>query len=332
MTPTLEELLASARVVDLPLRAPFRGLTRREALLFEGPSGWAEWAPFRDHSDAHSARWLLAAIEQAYGSWPEPVRESVPVNAILPDLGAAASANWAAEQFAAGLRTFKLKVGHEARVDAARVAAVREAVGSGAALRVDANGRWTQDEAVEVLPRLLRAAGELEYVEQPCASLRDCAAVRRALPVRIAVDEGVRLAGDPAAVADALLAAADVIVLKSIPLGGVRDALELAEVVGLPVVVSGSLDTSVGIASGVALASALPELDFACGLGTGALFDADVVSEPVLPIRGELRPSRVVPEPELLERYASSAEVAGEWQARLARCHALLERDERESL
>ena len=332
MTPTLEELLAGARVVDLPLKAPFRGLTRREALLFEGPSGWAEWAPFRDHADAHSARWLQAAIEQAYGSWPEPLRQSVPVNAILPDLGAADSAVWAAEQFAAGMRTFKLKVGNDARVDAARVAAVREAVGDNAALRVDANGRWTQESALEVLPRLLRAAGELEYVEQPCASLRDCAAVRRALPVRVAVDEGVRLAGDPAAVADALLAAADVIVVKAIPLGGVRAALGLAQAVGLPVVVSGSLDTSVGLAAGVALAAALPELEFACGLGTGTLFDADVVSAPLLPVGGELRFTRVVPEPELLERYAATADVVGEWQQRLARCHALLASEERESL
>lgn len=327
MIPQLAELLASATTVSLPLAAPFRGITERELVLIEGPSGWAEFAPFRNHSDAHSALWLQAAIEQAFGQWPVPTRAAVPVNAIIPDVAAAEIANWVRPALAQGIGSFKIKVGSaDLATDLDRVAALRAAVGT-ARIRVDANARWTADAAVTALRLLTEAVGDLEYVEQPCATLAECAAVRAATGCRVAVDEGIRLAQDPSALRAELHAAADVIVLKAIPAGGVVRALQLAELIGLPVVVSGSLDSSIGLAAGLQLAGCLPQLDFACGLATGALFAGDLIADPQTAQDGVLQVRRSAPAPRLLSAAAARVtEVQRHyWQDRITRCYELLE-------
>lgn len=330
MLPPLAELLAGLRVVQLPLAREFRGLQARELALFEGPSGWGEFAPFWDHSDEHAARWLQAAIEQAYGSWPAARRQRVPVNAIVPALSPAAAAEWVRDLVATGGYTvFKVKVGGDFAADVERLQAVRAAASAAGVaaprLRADANGAWDLATATSQLPVLVSEFPELEYVEQPVASLADCARLRAETGVRIAVDEGLRLAAAPAQLADEVRAAADVLVLKAIPLGGVAPALDLAAAIGLPVVVSGSLDSSVGLAAGLQLAACLPELAGAAGLGTGALLAADVVAAPPRPTRGELPIGRLAPAPELLERFAAPADRGAAWRERLGRCHAILE-------
>ncbi len=298
MTP--EELLDSARVFALPLHREFRGVTVREGLLFEGPSGWAEFAPFLDHTDAHAGRWLAAAIEQAYGTWPPPLRARVPVNAIIPMTDAVTTGELTRAALASGCTTVKTKVGADDPAnDVARVATIRavlDEAGVRGRIRIDTNQRWSAAQAIALLPELDAVAGGLEYVEQPVAGRDALRAVRAAVDVPIAVDEGIRLATDPVAAVAALREVADVAVLKAIPLGGVRPALAVAEAAGLPVVVSGSLDTVVGLASGLWLAACLPNLAGACGLGTGALLRHDVVASPQPIVDGHLRVERVVPE------------------------------------
>ena len=196
-----------------------------------------------------------------------------------------------------------------------RVEAVRDALGPDGAIRVDANGAWDVDEAVTAIRLLDRAAGGLEYVEQPCSAVEDLAAVRREVDVPIAADESIRRAEDPYRVRD--LHAADIAVLKVQPLGGVRACLRIAEEIGLPVVVSSALETSVGIAAGVALAAALPELPYACGLATVQLLTDDVIDMPLLPVRGVLPVARPMPSPEALDRLAAAPDRTAHWEARL---------------
>lgn len=298
MTP--EQVLASARLFALPLKREFRGVTVREGLLFEGPSGWAEFAPFEDHSDEHAARWLEAALEQAFCAWPSLVREAVPVNAIIPMCDAETAAAWTVQALDRGCTTIKVKVGSSKfDDDVARVAAIRSSLDDAlveGAIRVDANGHWTVEQAADRIGVLDAIAGGLEYVEQPVADRDQLRGLRRRVHVRIAVDEGIRLEADPVAAMADLREVADVAVLKSIPLGGVERALALAGSCALPVVVSGSLDTSVGLASGLWLAGSLPELPFACGLGTGALFSQDVVADPQQVVDGHLVVRRSIPE------------------------------------
>jgi O-succinylbenzoate synthase len=205
--------------------------------------------------------------------------------------------------------------------DEARLEAVRDALGPEAAVRVDANGAWSVDRAVTAVRALDRAAGGLEYVEQPCASVEDLAAVRRRVDVRVAADESIRRAEDPSRVRD--LEAADVAVLKVQPLGGVRACLRIAEDIGLPVVVSSALETSVGIAAGLALAAALPDLPYACGLATVQLLTADVVAEPLLPVDGYLPVSMPRVDPHALDLLAAGAERVAHWEARLAEVRGL---------
>jgi o-succinylbenzoate synthase len=308
-------------VYAIGLTTRFRRITVREGMLVEGPAGWGEFCPFPEYDDAECVPWLGAAVEAAQVGWPAPVRDRVPVNAIVPAVSPADAYDLVK---AAGCGTAKVKVADapgSLGLDVERVAAVRDALGPGGAVRVDANAAWDVDEAVAAIRALDRAAGGLEYVEQPCPSVAELAAVRRRVDVRIAADESIRRAEDPLRVAVA--EAADVAVLKCAPLGGVRRALAVAEACGLPCVVSSALQTSVGLAAEIALAGALPELPFACGLGTGALFTADVVEEPLVPRDGWLavprRASAPVPDP----AWEAPADRAAWWAERFARVAAL---------
>src|SRR6476661_341646 len=283
--PAVEELLERAHVVALPMRVRFRGVDMREALLLEGPSGWGEFSPFLEYSDVESSRWLAAAVESSYAVWPAPVRDAVPVNASVPAIGPDRVRDVLARFD--GCTTAKVKVAERGQTlddDVDRVAAVRSAMGRSARIRVDANGGWDVATATEALSRL--TAYDLEYAEQPCATVEELVQLRTALArngidVRIAADESIRKAEDPIRVAR--LGAADVVVVKVAPLGGVGAALEIVEACGLPAVVSSALDTSIGIAAGVALAAALPSLGHACGLGTVGLFERDVSATPWRP-------------------------------------------------
>ena len=308
------------------MRVPFRGVLHREALLLRGPAGWGEFSPFLEYDDDEAARWLAAALEAANEGWPLPIRDRVPVNATVPAVPAAAVASVLARF--PGCTTAKIKVaqpGQSLADDINRVAAVREALGDRGKLRIDANGAWSLTDAGRALTAL--APFDLEYAEQPCASIEDLAALRVALAragvdVLIAADESVRKAEDPLRVA--LAGAADVVVLKVAPLRGVRPALDIAQACGLPVVVSSALDTSVGIAAGVALAAALPALPYACGLATAALLAGDVVRPSLDGHGGSIAAGPVVADPALLAEFAAPQDRREWWLARLERCERLL--------
>jgi O-succinylbenzoate synthase len=310
--------------VALPLVTRFRGLDVREALLVEGPEGWAEFAPFAEYDDHEESAWLAAAIDFGWNATPAPLRERIPVNATVPAVDPD-EVRAVLERFP-GCRTAKVKVAASDQTlaqDVARVRAVREALGPEGRVRVDANGGWNVDEAEHAIHAL--APFDLEYVEQPCASVEELAEIRvrtKYMGIPIAADESVRRAEDPLAVAEA--GAADVLVVKAAPLGGIRRALEIVARAGLPVVVSSALDTSVGLAMGAYLAASVPELDYDCGLGTASLLAADVTRAPLLPVDGAIDVRRVDPDPALLDRYAADPERTAWWLARLERCHALL--------
>lgn len=306
-------------VYAVPMRTRFRGLDRREGVLVRGPAGWAEFSPFWDYDDATCVPWWQAAGEAAYHGWPAPVRDRVPVNCTVPAVGPEAAA---AIISASGCGTAKVKVaepGQSFADDYARVAAVRAALGPTGRLRIDANGAWDVERAVRNIAQL--EAFGLEYVEQPCRSVEELAAVRRRVGVPIAADESIRRAADPLRVA--LVEAADIAVLKVQPLGGVRACLRIAERIGLPVVVSSALETSVGIAAGVALAAALPELPYACGLATLSLLERDAVDQSLLPVDGMLPVVRPEPSEVSLAAVVAEDSVSERWQERLARIRAL---------
>lgn len=323
--PSVEELLAAARVVVLPMRVKFRGILEREVLLLKGPVGWGEFGPFPEYGDAEASRWLASAIEAGWQGFPEPLRTSIPVNATVPAVPAARVPEVLARF--GRVDAVKIKVaehGQSLDDDAARVAAVRDELPD-AAIRVDANGGWQVPEAVEALTRL--AGAGLEYAEQPVPDIDGLAEVRRQLrragvPVLIAADESVRKEDDPLKVARA--GAADLIVVKVAPLGGVRRTLGIVAEAGMPAVVSSALDTSVGIRAGLALAAALPELPYACGLGTVSLLAGDVTADPLVPDDGAIRLRDAVADEGLLEQYAAPADRKEWWLSRLLRVYAEL--------
>nr|WP_328808608.1 o-succinylbenzoate synthase [Nonomuraea montanisoli] len=287
-------------VFRIPMRTRFRGQTAREGVLLRGPAGWGEFSPFPEYGPRECARWLACAREAAFEGWPAPVRDTVPVNATVP----AVPAERAFELVrSSGCATAKVKVAEPGQTfadDLARVEAVRDALGPAGRLRVDANGAWSADEAVRRLKELDRFG--LEYAEQPCATLEELARVRRACDVPIAADESIRRAEDPLRVRAA--EAADVAVVKVQPLGGVRQALRVVEACGLPAVVSSAVETSVGLAAGLALAAALPELPYACGLGTMTLLSGDVTADPLVPEGGALRVRRPEVDEHALSEFA----------------------------
>lgn len=321
----LDDVLATVRVVALPMVTRFRGITMREAALFEGPEGWTEFAPFPEYGDDEAASWLAAALEYGWSASPHARRDRIPVNATVPAVHPDEVPGVLARF--PGCRTAKVKVaqrGTRLAEDVDRVRAVRRALGAEGRIRIDANAAWNLDEAEHALRAL--SPFDLEYVEQPCAGLEETAELRRRtadLAIPVAVDELVRRSGEPLAAVRA--GAADLMIVKAAPLGGIRPALALAEEAGLPVVVSSALDTSVGLAMGAALAAALPELPFDCGLGTAALLAADVTAAPLLPVDGAVEVRRVQPEAALLDRYATGGDRYDWWRDRIRRCAALLD-------
>ena len=306
----LPALLPTVRAFAIPMRTRFRGITVREGALIEGPTGWGEFSPFAEYGPRECARWLACALEAACARWPEPARERVGVNVTVP----AVSPDRARQIVAgSGCRTAKVKVAEAGQADAddiARVAAVRDAIGPDGRVRVDANGAWSVPHAARMLRALDRFG--LEYAEQPCASLAELAELHRLVDVPLAADESIRRAEDPLAVRAA--GAADIVVLKVQPLGGVRAALRVAEECGLPVVVSSAVESSVGLAAGVALAAALPGLPYDCGLATMSLLTGDVTAEPLAAEDGALPVRACVPVPERLSAWEADP---APWAARM---------------
>jgi o-succinylbenzoate synthase len=303
------------RPFRVPMRRRFRGVTERTGVLLHGPAGWGEWSPFPEYGPAYASRWLAAAVAAASEPFPAPVRDRVPVNTTVP---AVEPEDAAALVRAAGCRTAKVKVaepGQDLARDVERVAAVRDALGPAGRIRVDANAAWDVETAVLAIARLARAAGGLEYVEQPCRTIDELRELRRRVDVPLAADESVRTAEDPLRIAG--LDAADVVVIKVQPLGGVVRALEVVEAAGLPAVVSSALETSVGLAAGVALAAALPDLPYDCGLGTATLLASDVTDRPLIPRDGSLEVRRVEPEAALLAQHDPGPDAAGALLERL---------------
>ena len=324
--PPLDEILATAHVVALPMKVKFRGVELRELMVFSGPAGWAEFSPFLEYSDVESARWLASALEAGWLGYPESVRDWVPVNATLPAVspaevpGVLAAFNMGSAGAAQSVKIKVAEAGQSLGEDAARVGAVRHLLPE-AKIRTDANGGWDVGQAVKAL-RMLSVFG-LEYAEQPVATIAEMAAVRSALDgsVLIAADESVRKATDPLAVARA--GAADLLVVKAAPLGGVRRALEIVAEAGLPAVVSSALDSSVGISAGLALAAALPELPYACGLGTVSLMAADIASPSLVAEAGGMNVREVVADPGLLGQVAAPADRRDWWLCRLRRVYGV---------
>ncbi|OBG31047.1 o-succinylbenzoate synthase [Mycobacterium sp. E3198] len=318
MRPPLADLLDRLHVVALPMRVRFRGITTREVALIEGPAGWGEFGAFLEYAPPEAAHWLAAAVEGAYRPSPPVLRQRVPINATVPAVPAAEVGEVLSRFPGAG--TAKVKVAEPGQTladDVARVNAVRALVPT---VRVDANGGWTVEQAARAAAALT-ADGPLEYLEQPCASVDELAALRARIDVPIAADESIRKAADPLAVVRAH--AADIAVLKVAPLGGVRALLAIAAEIDIPVVVSSALDSAVGIRHGLTAAAALPELRHACGLGTGGLFTEDVV-EVAAPIDGCLPVGPVTPDPARLRALAAPPERRQWWIDRIKACHPLL--------
>lgn len=325
MLASLPDLLAGARVVALPLRTRFRGIEVREALLVEGPTGWTEFSPFIEYSDADAAAWLAAAIDFGWGAPSVIVRDTIRVNATLPAVMPADIA--AILDRYPGCRTVKVKVaepGQSIADDVARVAETRAYLGPDGRIRIDANGGWTVDEAERAIHAI--AEYDLEYAEQPCATVEELWQIRQRVKymgIPIAADESVRKAADPLRVARH--EAADILVIKAQPLGGISRAMNIVREAGLPVVISSALDTSIGISMGAYLAAAVSELNYDCGLGTAALLSADVTDAPLVPVDGAIGVGRVTASPALLQRYAAPADRRAWWLDRMARCYALLD-------
>jgi len=283
ITPEIkEQILSTARVLSIPMRVKFRGITTREVLLFEGPNGWAEWSPFTEYEDEEASIWLKAAIEFAFGEIPEPTKKTIKVNATL---AAVRDVRAALEPFG-NFEVVKIKVAEQGQTlqdDLDRIHEVRKHYPE-ARIRLDANGGYDIATALTLAKAMYEEGVPLEYLEQPVKTIAELAELRlklKTMQIKIAADESVRKVSDPLAVAQAN--AADLLVLKAAPLGGINNALRIAKEAGLPVVVSSALETSVGISIGVYLA-ALLDSDYASGLATAALLTEDVTDTPLIPI------------------------------------------------
>jgi o-succinylbenzoate synthase len=327
VNPRLSDLVSAARVVSIPLRTKFRGITERELLVFEGPNGFSEWAAFTDYSDEEAAAWLAAAIEWGFGNLPNPKRTSVPVNAILPAVAAQDVARILTR--AGKFTTVKIKTaekGQSLADDLARVLEV-QALYPEAKIRLDANGGFTIPQAMELLEKLSFEGIALEYFEQPVATIAELAELKLEISktgqsTLIAADESVRKSSDPLAVE--LARAADILVLKSAPLGGIAAALEIAASSKLPIVPSSAMQSSIGLSAELHFAACLENLSFDAGLGTMNLFAGDLVKDSLKPVDGVLEVRRPEVSTSALDTLKAEDHIYDWWNARLERCGRLI--------
>ena len=328
MRPPLSDLLSTAQVVTLPMNTTFRGVSERELLLFEGPNGWAVWSPFVEYEPEEAAVWLAAAIDWAFDPQPQPVRSRIEINATLPAVSPF-EVDGVLSRFGK-FDTVKIKVGEPGQTivdDLARIITVKAAYPH-AKVRLDANGAFSPEQALALIAAVLNAEVNFEYFEQPCRTIGELAELRvllkrESFTVLIAADESVRKASDPLAVAQA--GAADLLVLKAAPLGGVTATLNLAQASGLPVVVSSALESSIGLAMGLHLAACIPNLEYACGLGTASFLAADVVDEPMIATDGYIELARPVANQKLIDANRADEDHTEWWLERLEDSYRCLE-------
>ena len=316
MSLTLEEALASLRVLALPMRTTFRSLNIRETALFKGENGWGEFAPFVEYSDQESLPWLESAIEAADKPLSPALRESIPINATVPASNDEAEIEQILSWYP-GVDTVKIKVGTGIQEDLVRIAQVRKHLPK-AKIRIDVNGSWSVKEAALNVNAIYEVTGDLlEYVEQPVTSLDELKQLREdmSVDVKIAGDEVLRKAKDPFAIS--LYGAIDILMLKVSPLGGIKRAMDLASHHKLPVVISSALESAVGISYGLALAARVPNLDYACGLGTSALFKQDVSDIPI--VNGAIKATGYPIDLDRVERYELKGERLEWWRNRISR-------------
>lgn len=307
----LDLILDSLRVISLPTKTNFRGINAREVALFEGPQGWAEFSPFLEYSDVECAPWLACAIEAATVAAPTQFRSSIEVNATMPALN---DENEIARILASfpGCTTVKIKVGLQHEQDLARIATVRKILPD-AKIRIDVNGLWNVEEAES----FLKMCGQIEYVEQPCATIEELRELKRRIDITIVGDEILRKVANPFEID--LHGAVDLLMLKVQPLGGIARATQIAQHHELPVVVSSALESAVGISYGLKLAGSIPTLDYACGLATGSLLSLNVAELEIN--SGAIAVSDVVPNFAGLE---TSAERYEWWKNRIMRTAQIL--------
>jgi O-succinylbenzoate synthase len=313
----LDDLLATLRVIALPTRTNFRGVTYREVALMQGPQGWGEFSPFLEYDDKECRPWLASAIEAATVARPKRYRDAIAVNGTIPELNDKKEIEELMRSYQ-GVKTFKVKVGRNLNEDVARVARVFSNAPK-AAIRVDVNGLWSVDEALTHLYAYYEEIGPLEYVEQPCATVDELRELKSKIkiPLRIAADEAIRKAADPFAVD--LTDAADLVMLKVQPLGGIKRSLEIAAHHGLPVVVSSALESAIGIEYGLDLAASISDLTHDCGLATGSLLASDVAAHQI--VDGKIALGHISPQLVGLDVAPDRFEW---WKNRIMRVGALL--------
>jgi len=304
-------LLETLRVVALPTTTNFRGVTVREVALIHGEYGWGEFSPFLEYDDTESAPWLACAIEAATQPKPQLFRTEVAVNGTIPALNGREELERVVNSFP-GVSTFKVKVGENLSEDIARINTIRS-LRPNATIRIDANGLWSVEQSVS----FLQSVGNIEYIEQPCATIEELQELKKQIDVKIVGDEVLRKAKDPFAIN--LSGAVDYLMLKVQPLGGIKRAHKLAEHHNLPVVVSSALESAVGISYGLTLAASFEEMKFDCGLGTGSLLAKNVAELPI--IDGKIHISDVVPNLDGLEVGADRYKW---WKNRIMRTAELL--------
>lgn len=308
----LESLLESLCVVTISTKTNFRSVQHREFALFEGSQGWGEFSPFLEYDPSECVPWLVSGIEAALVAPPVAHRLEIEINATLPAVNGRDEISKILTWFP-GCKTVKIKVGTNLKEDMARVANVRELMPD-AKIRIDVNGSWTVSEALSALQAIYEE-GPIEYVEQPCSSIAELRELKRRLnfPVLITGDEIIRKSPNPLEID--LGGAVDILMLKVAPLGGIQRSMKIAKAHNLPVVVSSALESAVGMSHGLRLAASLPELNYACGLGTGQLLSKDIGS---LPIRdGRITLSDVTPDMDVIRKHEVSADRFNWWRQRI---------------
>ena len=230
---------------------------------------------------------LATLLASQFAGEASIVHQRVRVNATIAQQRTEAAAHAALLAVAAGFSCVKLKVGMEPSIDAEvqRVKTIREVIGPDTKLRLDANGAWREDVAIETIKAL--EPYEIELIEQPvpAGDFDALDRVRAALTTTIAADEAVV----DYETAERAIHSADAVVLKPMRLGGAsvtRYLAQFAAASGLGVVITTTIDTGIGTVMALHVAASLLDDGRAHGLATASLLQHDLLTVPIAVERG----------------------------------------------
>lgn len=211
------------------------------------------------------------------------IKNRIPINAVIGMMNIKETISIIEKKLSEGYKTFKIKIGREnIEEDINIIKTVREKFKDKINIRLDANGFYKLNDAIEVLQKLENY--NIENIEQPISDVSSFPKIKEKTSVLIAADDSIKNIKDAINIINNKLS--DLIILKPLWIGGIINSLKiikLAKENNIDCIVSSVFESNIGKRVNVFMSSLL-ENNYACGLSTNEFFSNNI-DEDFYPIK-----------------------------------------------